>query len=452
MSQLVDSNLSQFDRLPPHSVEAEMCLIASLMLCNGDKLVFAEVSATVSIHDFYQSDHQILYGALLSMHAAGSAIDGILVREELKRRNLYEEVGGREYLARLLTSVPDWTHYANYAQVVKEKSLLRNLIALGNDIIRDGFDLHSDRSAVEVIGKHASKLAQLAQGGTRDDVHDLESVLHEYMDRRDGEEVLRIPTQIGSLDKVIGGLRKGGTTIVGGRPGMGKSALLKQLLRNMSGVGVKCGLITVEESRSKVGENLISGESTIPNNRIAYSNLSPQEWDEVALAVGRLASLPVFIVDSVSGIQKIVVMARLLAIKYNCEVIAVDHIHLIRPDGGNTREQEISRISAELKRLWKELNVCGIEAAQLNRGTDSDRPTLKSLRDSGSLEQDGDTIILLHREDYYKPAGPHDNVLEAIVAKNKDGATGIVPLDYDCARYSIQDIQSAEPEIPEHFL
>jgi replicative DNA helicase len=298
---------------------------------------------------------------------------------------------------------------------------------------------------------------QAAAAGRCDRVYKLGDVVSEVLSRRhDDQRCDRIATGLWELDQLTGGLRVGGTTIVAGKPGMGKSMLLKQLARNIAGAGIPVGIISIEETRHKIAENLLSLESRVCNNRIAFSTATPQEWDEIENAGKKLATLPIFTVDSAATISAVTAMAHLLAAEHGCRVIMVDHVHIIdaEPEKNATREREVSKISGALKVAWKTLGVAGVEAAQLNRSSGRERPTKDHLRDSGSLAQDGDTIILLHREDYYRrqdwrPGDPMpelDGVLELIVDKNKDGSPGLVSVRIDEATQRIFD---AEPEVPE---
>lgn len=447
----MDSPVRQFDKLPPHSVDAEMCLLASMMLA-GDmaKLVFSKIRASVSQHSFFQADHQIYFGVICDLHDRGRSIDSLIVREELIRRQLWEEVGGKDYLAQILNTVPSSAHYADYANIVREKSMLRQMIALCNESLQLAYAPASEDRAEDVLNDLASRAAKVAAAGKGDDVYRISDVVADVLRRRTQTEVLRIPTGIRDLDAVIGGLRKGGKTIVGGKPGMGKSMLIKQVMTNLSASGHKVGLITVEEGRHKVAENILSNASGVINNRIAFGTASEIEWNEIEGAAQTIKDHPFFVVDSARKLSRIVAMANVLVAQFGCEVIAVDHLHIIDGETNEHREREISKISAELKWVWKDLNVCGIEGAQLNRKDGRERPTLASLRDSGSLEQDGDTVLLLHREDYYRKieGGAPDNVLEVIVGKNKDGATGTVPVYFREEIQTICDLKPNQIETP----
>lgn len=449
MDYIADTAIArQFDRLPPHSIEAEECLLSSLMLCDGNKQAFSEVLNLVSREHFYLADHQIVFDAICDMRTAGKTIDGITLREDLRAKGTYEEIGGDAQIGKMLHRVPSWAHYVHYAKIVLNKAMLRQALMLSNDLIRRIYAPQetADESADQILTEFSTKAAAVAAGGKATEVHRLGAVARTIAARRHlppDQRSVYIPTGILTLDVMIGGVPRGGKTIIGGKPGMGKSAILKQFLRNMAGAGTSVGLITIEEKAVKVAVNALSSESGVRNNRIALGTAAHEEWDEIELAVDRLDGLPYFIVDTARKLSKIIAMAGVLASQYACKVIGVDHLHIVDGNGGDNRNLEITQISKALKWCWKDLDVAGIEAAQLNRAGGRDRPTLSSLRDSGSLEQDGDLVLLLHREDYYRKIDGANNqldeVLEIIVAKNKDNASTIVPVHFDESVLRIHD-------------
>lgn len=434
-----------FDRLPPHSIEAEMALVGSISLAGDDKTIVAHARQLVSRDDFYQSDHQILFDVVLRLYDQGRSVDMVTLRAELMRAGLLEEIGGPEFLAAIMFSVPSAAHYAHYAGIVREKSLLRQLISASNEALRSAYAPRNGQLVEDVAGEImgiSSKLARIAAGAEATKVHRFGDVVTEILNRRTSGEEMRISTGMKKLDDMIGGFRKGSKMIIGGKPGMGKSSLLKQLLINLFRRNVRCGIISIEETRYKIGENILANLSGVPNNRIAFGTAIEQEWDGIEAAAAQSAEAPFFIVDCARKLTSITAMAQLLATQHRCEVIAVDHLHIIDGECEENRNIEMTRISAALKQCWKDLNVAGIEAAQLNRANSSDRPNLENLRDSGSLGADGDCVLLLHRDDYYRKAGaggPMDNILEVIVAKMKDSATGTVYMNFDEARQLITD-------------
>jgi replicative DNA helicase len=352
-----------------------------------------------------------------------------------------------------LNKVPSAAHAEHYAKIISEKAKWREVISLSNDAMREAYGPHGDFDEADIcLGKIAAKAAKVAANGKMGQVYHVADVLAEVMSRRVSGEVRREPTGLARLDHVIGGLTYGEKLIVGGKPSMGKSAMLKKLARNLSGGGITTGIISVEEYRAKIVTNLLSGESSVPNNRIEYNTATPEDWNEVEIAAQKIAELPLYLVDSARKLSAIIAMVNVLVSKHGCRAVFVDHLHIIDSESGKyeNRNSEMSKISAELKWVWKDLGIIGVEAAQLNRGGGNDRPTLTSLRDSGTLEADADTVILLHREDYYHRTERdyiRDNTLELIVAKNKHGAAATVPLYYNDARYDIRDMpESYEPE------
>jgi replicative DNA helicase len=444
MTALMDAQIpQQFDRLPPHSIEAEMCVVASLMLAGDQRrMIFASVRSLIDRECFYQADHQIIFDVLCDLDKRGLAIDAVMVRDSLSKLGMLEEVGGTVYLAQIINTVPSAAHAAHYAAIVKEKFLLRRLISLSNDALRSCHAPATGDVAEGLLIDLATKASRLAAGAKANEVCLLNGAIELVLNRAATGIKRFIPTGLDSLDRIIGGLPVGGKLIFGSMPGMGKSAIIKQILRILA-ERMPVGLITVEEQREKVAENILSNESGVPNNRIAYDTADQTQWNEMVAAAARLDAMPFYIVDTARKLSSILAMANVLACQYGCKVIAVDHIHIVGNETKDlNREQQISEISRELKWAWKELNVAGIEAAQLNRKAGRDRPTIDSLRDSGSLGQDGDTIIMLYREDYFrKQSGnePLDNVLEAIVVKNKSGAAATVPLCFDEARQRVSD-------------
>ena len=443
----------ELDRLPPHDIEAEKCVLASMML---DRETIPAVRSVLGEDSWFSEDHHALARVIYAMTDDGKAVDSVSLRYELKRRGIFEEVGGNGYLAEILNAVPSSAHVDHYAGIVKECAMWRELIAMCNDGIRSAYSARAGKfmdPAAEALAKLSSRAVKASAGGKLADVHRLVEVGFEVAEQLEqaaagAGQGQFISTGLWELDASIGGLRKRGTTIVGAKPGMGKSALVKQIADNISRRGIPVGLITVEEDRYKVAGNRLSSASGVANNRIAHGKTTPGERQRVFTAA---ADLPAefYVMDVARKLSEIVAAAHLLATKHRCQVIAVDHLHIVDGERGDreNREREISRISGTLKGLWKDLNVAGVEACQLNRGSGSERPTMANLRDSGSLEADGDVILLLHREDYYRkkewkpgmPAPAMDEVLEIIVGKNKDGAEGTIKAHFDEATQTIRD-------------
>jgi replicative DNA helicase len=377
----------------------------------------------------------------------------VLLAEWLRRRQLLDEVGGVPFLMKVLTTVPSSAHVYHYAGIVREKAILRGIIAAAKEALRSAYSPMGDDVTPESLAmKMSGAFARIGRAGKSAESFRLGDACLSVIDGLESGVVDRVPTGLATLDDLIGGLRFGGKTIIGAYPRVGKSQLIKQIGLNVAAGGVPFGLITVEESRRKVAENTLANYSGVYNNRIAHNRFIDQAaMSKLIDAAGRLGALPFFGFDTARKLSEIAAAAHVLAAEHGCRVIAVDHLHIIdgEADARASREQEMSRISGELKWLWKDLNVAGIEAAQLNRKSGKERPSLQSLRDSGSLEQDGDTIILLHREDVNHEGEDgyrETNTLEAFVEKNKDGASGVVPLHFDGAEQRIADKAIQLPE------
>jgi replicative DNA helicase len=439
---LIDASFAaQFDRLPPCSVEAERCVLGSVLL---DRDAFDAARPLLDRESFYQADHQIVWDVACDLYARG-ACDGLLVREELIRRQLLDEVGGVAYLGQILNAVPSSAHARHYAGIVAEKAKLRGLIAAANDALRDAYAGGADADAV--ARRLEAAAVNVRETGFVDSVRTLDQIVAEALEQKAANVVTRFPTGLTDLDDLCGGLPIGGLTYVAGRAGMGKSQLLKQVLRNAAGTGVGAGLVTVEESRVKVAENLLANESGVTNSRIVFNQLTAGDWEALAAAQGRLGGLPLYVDDAQRKLSSIEAAVRRMVRKRGCRVIGVDHLHLIDGETDANREQELTKISGGLKALFKDLGVAGVVAVQMNRGGSLDAdapPELHHLRGTGSLEQDGDLIVQLHRQDYYewKKRGADfvpDHRLVAYVNKNKSGAVGSRQFYFDGDRQHVGD-------------
>lgn len=432
--------IEQFDRLPPQSVESEMCLLASMVL---DPACIPGVRGMIAADDFFQADNGVIFRAVCDLFDAGRPVDAVILRAELVRRGVYADVGGTPYLAQLLGTVPSAAHALSYAADVREAASWRSVIGLAHDAIRAAYAPHKGVKADSAALALAGRFAAVARNGQGLRIHSAAEVCREVMDPAAAGAEEFIPTGIESLDATIGGWLRGGKHLIGGKAGMGKSALMKQAALNCAANGRTVGFISVEESRRKVIRNMLANLADVPNNRLAFRTLYPSDHAKVEAAAESLSALPLHVVDAARKLTEISAAAHRLAVEKGAEVIFVDHLHLIDGETDDNREREISKISAELKVLWRRLNVAGVEAAQLNRKGGRDRPGMENLRDSGSLEFDSDVILLLHREDYYNRSEPGytpDKIMECNVAKNKDGAAGVLPMAFEESRLRIADL------------
>lgn len=450
MTQITDESFArQFDRLPPHSVESEMCMLASMIL---DRDARREIINCVHREDFFQADHQIIFDLIERRHRADEPVDWMLLRGDLESRQLLDEVGGMPYLAQISDSAPSAAHGIHYAQKVVKTARLRSLISSANDALRDCYSPGAEDGWEALCRKIGDDAYSLLNHGTRETIRLWRDIVEEALERKNDGKRKRVSTGIHSLDEVIGGLPKGRMSIVGGRPGSGKSQLGKQFAKNIASAGTRVGIIAVEEDRFKIVDNLLSNESGVENRRIVYEMCDQIEWGEIYAAVSRMNDYPLYVDDERTDLSGVEATVSRMVTKFGCEVVVIDYLQLIDPGEGEAaqnRDNQIRTMSNALKRTFKRLGVAGVVLAQLNRASGSDRPQMSNLRESGSIENDGDLIMLLHREDYYRCNSPDfvpDNILEINVAKNKDGPTAVVPTLFDGRHQSITDIAHGIPE------
>lgn len=435
-----------FGRLPPYSQDAEAATIGSVML---DREAWENCAALVDADSFFTADHSLVWNVVTSLYRAKKPVDAVLVREELIRRGQLEEIGGTKELARMLDSVPSSAHGLHYAGIVAEKAKLRSIISAANEALRD---VYGGEPAEAIATRLEKTAAALRDSGRIDSIQQVGAIARQVLDGKRAGNVTRLRTGLRELDDLcVGGLPIGLTTMIAGKPSMGKSQLGKQIARNIAeGIEgwqrpVPVGIVTIEETGPKIATNYMAAIGQVVNSRIIQNTLEADEWGRLDAAGDALLDLPVYIDDAQRRLSDIQRVARRLVRKHGCGVIVVDHIHLIDGETDANREQELSGISSGLKTLWKELNVAGVELLQMNRGSDREAiPELDHLRGSGSLEADGDLIMQLHRQDYFNwKKDPRnfqpDHRLCVYVNKNKDGPTGKVDLWFDGDHQQIVD-------------
>ncbi len=434
MTQLVDSAVArQFERLPPHAIEAEMCVLASMML---DKEMIGEIAQKIDRDAFFQTDHQIIYDVLLKMYEQNRPVDAILLREELAKRQLLDEVGGNAYLGAILNTVPSAAHGVHYAGVVREKALLRQLIAASNDILRDAYAPHEQ--AELVLDKAEKRIFEIAQKKIGNAMVPLETVLHEVFEMLAERGQRGIETGFIELDDMMNGLQNGEMIIVAARPSMGKTAFAMNLIEHISADSMMpTAVFSLEMSKQQLAQRMLTSRGNIDAQKLRKGMLSSQEFHHLASVVSELSKAPVWVDDS-PGLTPLELRAkcRRLKLQHDIKCVMVDYMQLMDNPGPENRQQQISEISRGIKAVARELNVPVIALSQLNRaseGRDGHRPRMSDLRESGSIEQDADVIMLLHREDYYRRSDPDfvpDNIAEIIIAKQRNGPTGTVKLTF----------------------
>jgi len=434
MSQLIDPALArQFDKLPPHDIEAEMCMLASMLL---DKEMIGNIVQIVDREALYQADHQIIFDIVVKLYEQNRAIDAVILRDELKKRNLYEEVGGTEYIAAILGKVPSSAHGVHYAGIVREKALLRQLIAASNDILRDAYAPHE--KADLVLDKAEKKIFEIAQQKVSGAMVPMEKVLHEVFEMIDSGGKRGIETGFFELDDMLNGLQSGEMIIVAARPSMGKTAFAMNIVEHVAADNrLPCAVFSLEMSKQQLAQRMLCSRGNIDAHKLRKGLLQSHEFAHLANVVGELAKAQIWVDDSPGlTVLELRAKARRLKLQHDIKLLMIDYMQLMDNPGPDSRQQQISEISRGIKAVARELNIPVVCLSQLNRaseGRDGHRPRMSDLRESGSIEQDADVITLLHREDYYRMSEPDfqpDNIAEIIIAKQRNGPTGTVKLTF----------------------
>jgi len=424
------------ERVPPHNLEAEESVLGSMML-SGEAI--ASVVEILSAQDFYRSAHRRIFDTILSIYARGEPVDAITVVEELKRRQDIEEVGGPLVVYNLVELVPTPASAPYYARIVADHALLRRLIDAASRIMATAYSVPEDprKAADEAEGLvyAVSRHQEQDQVVSARDLVDESMAALEHIQQRDSR-FAGVPTGFQDLDELLSGLQKGNLIIVAARPGVGKSAFVTNLARNVAvDAGEPVVMFSLEMSRFEIGMRLLCGEARVPWDRVRSGRVATEEWTRLAEAAEVLHEAPMFIVDSgnVTIVDIRAKARRFRSSRQGLGVIVVDYLQLM---SGHTRfdnrQQEVAEISRSLKLLAKELDIPVIAVSQLNRNPETradKRPQLSDLRESGSLEQDADIVMFIHRDD----ADDRPEVkgkADIVVAKHRNGPTATIPLTF----------------------
>ena len=417
----------------PASFEAERAVLSAILL-NEENLGL--VVDSLNPNDFYVPSHKIVYQAVLDLSRAGQRIDLVTLQDLLATRNELEEVGGVVGLVELQEDLPAIGMAIQHAKIVKDKSLLRNLITSSTEIISScyestGQDLTNILDGAEKkIFQISNNLAQKAFVPISDVLKGTFKRLAQLSTRRDG--ITGISTGFAAFDKMTSGMQKGDLLILAARPSMGKTALLLNFALNACHAGSAVGVFSLEMSSEQLVLRMLASESGIPHHYIRNATITSDEWMDLTNTAAQLAEAKVFIDDTASiSIMELRAKARRLKAKHNIDVLIIDYLQLISGDGARyeNRTQEISVISRSLKALAKELDIAVLAASQLSRSLEArvdKRPLLSDLRESGAIEQDGDVIFFIYRDVVYNRDTEHPDETELIIGKQRNGPTGTV--------------------------
>lgn len=431
-------NESMMDRVPPHNHEAEQSVIGAIFLEPQALITASEILLPT---DFYRTAHQKIFQTMLNLSDQGKAIDVITVTEELSAKKELEDVGGLSYLSELANAVPTAANISHYAKIVEEKALLRRLIRTATKIVEDGYTREDE---VEVLLSEAEKqMMEVASRKTSGDFKHIQDVLVQTYDNieqllnREGD-VTGIPTGFRDLDKITAGFQRNDLIIVAARPSVGKTAFA---LNVAQAAAIKArenvAIFSLEMGADQLVMRMLCSEGNIDAQVLRTGTLQDEDWRKLTMAMGSLSNSGVYIDDSPGiRVNEIRAKCRRLAQEQGLGMILIDYLQLIQGSGkpGENRQQEVSEISRSLKGLARELKVPVIALSQLSRGVEQrqdKRPMMSDLRESGSIEQDADIVAFLYRDDYYnKEESAEKNVIEIILAKQRNGPTGTVKLSF----------------------
>jgi replicative DNA helicase len=432
------------DKLPPHSIEAEQCLLASLML---DKELVGQVLPIVEPDAYYLADHQIVYGLIRQLYEQNRPIDAVILREELSRRGQLDEIGGTAYLAELLNTVPSAANGMHYAQIVRDKFLLRQLISASNDAIREAYAPHE--SVDLIIDKAEKRVFDIADKKVAGSMTGLGEIAMQVYEMLESNDKRGLPTGFYELDDMLNGLQAGEMIIVAARPSMGKTAFAMNVVEAMAAANHACAVFSLEMSKQQLAQRMMCSRAQIDAQRVRKGLLTPNEFRRLAQMVNEMHKMPIWVDDSPGlTILELRAKCRRLKQQHDIKAIMIDYMQLMDNPGVESRQQQISEISRGIKGIARELSVPVVCLSQLNRaseGRDGHRPRMSDLRESGSIEQDADVIALLHREDYYRQTEPDfipDNIAEVIIAKQRNGPTGTVKLTFDNKTTTFKNLAS----------
>lgn len=439
------------DRLPPQNAEAERCVLGSMLRENG---VIGDVLQFLRAENFYSDAHQKIFKGIQIIFDKGSPVDAVLLADYLNEQKQIEDIGGHVYLAQLLDAAPTAANAEYYAKIVRDRAIIRNLIHASTEILRDAYD--QSQPADEMLEGAERKILDIAQMGATGQTFTLEAILREAYDRIDSrvtgdhDSISGLSTGYIDLDEITAGLQNSEMIIIAARPSVGKTAFSLNMVRNIIVQEQQpVFFVSLEQSRIELAERLLCSQARVDSQKLRQGNLDPDDMQKLIEAGGVLRNSKLFIDDSPGqGMLRIAANARRLKLREDIRLIVIDYLQLIEPDNRrDPRQEQVAQISRRLKFLARELNIPVIALAQVNRSSEDrqdHRPRLADLRESGSIEQDADTVMLLHRPDRYEP-GQHEGIIEIIVGKQRNGPTGDVTLSYIKEYMRFEDFNVSGP-------
>jgi replicative DNA helicase len=429
-------------KLPPHSIEAEQSLIGGLLLDNS---AWDRIADIVAEGDFYRDDHRRVFHHIRRLIEAARPADVVTVFESIEKSNEVDQTGGMAYLGEIANATPSAANIRRYAEIVRERAVLRKLVSVGDAIAANALN-PAGRDAKQLLDEAERQVFEIAEAGAKSTqgfaaitplLGQVVDRIQELYDRENPSDITGVATGFHDLDRMTSGLQPGDMVVIAGRPSMGKTSIALNVAEH---VGVELRLpvaiFSLEMSGPQIATRLLSSVGHLDQTRTRNGRLTDEDWDKMTIALGKLHDAPIH-VDETGALTATDLRARARRLHRQCGklgLIVIDYIQLMTSSReGENRATEISEISRSIKSLAKELQVPIIALSQLSRKVEErtdKRPLMSDLRESGAIEQDADIILMMYREEYYKPDTPEKGVAEVIVGKHRNGPTGTVKVTF----------------------
>ncbi len=426
-----------FGRTPPQDVAAEQSVLGGMML---SKDAIADVIEQVRGTDFYRPAHELVFEAILDLYGRGEPADAVTVAAELTKRGELGRVGGAAYLHTLISSVPTAANAGYYGEIVRERAVLRRLVDAGTKIVQLGY-ASGGGDVDDLVNQAQAEVYSVTERRTSEDYVPLSETIEGTINEIEisegrGDEMIGVATGFSDLDQLTNGLHPGQMIVLAARPAMGKSTVALDIARSCSIKHGKASVIfSLEMSRNEITMRLLSAEASVNLQHMRKGTMREEDWTKLARTMGRVSEAPLFIDDSPNmSLMEIRAKCRRLKQRHDLKLVVIDYLQLMSSGKRvESRQQEVSEFSRALKLLAKELEVPVIAVSQLNRGPEQrtdKKPAMSDLRESGSIEQDADMVILLHREDAYDKESPRAGEADLIVAKHRNGPTANITVAF----------------------
>jgi replicative DNA helicase len=420
--------------LPPYSLEAEQSVIGSMIM---DREAIATGSESLMPDDFYQPDLKVIFEAIINLYNKNKAVDLVTLESKLKDEGVLDQIGGINYLSKLAVAVPTSAHIKNYAQIVKEKAVLRKLIKTSREIIDESYD--GKNKLEDILTGAEEKIFNIMQDRRTEDFSSIKDLVVPTLNKietihKNQGKVTGIPTGFIDLDYKTAGLQPSDLILVAARPSMGKTAIALNMAQHAAiKENASTAIFSLEMSKEQLVNRLLCSEAMVDAQKVRTGDLEDEDWAKIASGSSVLSNAPIYI-DDTPGItvSEMKAKCRKLKLEKGLDLILIDYLQLMSGNGKTeSRQQEISEISRSLKALAREMEAPVVALSQLSRACESradHRPMLSDLRESGAIEQDADVVMFLYRDEYYNPESEAKNQGELIIAKQRNGPTGTIHL------------------------